>query len=296
MSKLSWSAFCTTANEWCCCSPSRHQMPRACGVGRAAGAAIFSAQISMSASSMPPLELTLKVAGISFPSASRAVPVGAWSNSSGVSGWSAMICGDSDLPLPRVPPAKLILDELLVASASPLSSWPGLRPSLPPCFLLPPAYPPRCCCRFEIDFRPVLPFEWPSLLPALLTMTLRVALLFPRLLWSVRTSVSSMDTSLSRPSGFQMIISAYGTSSLQSGFQTAMPFLTAMSAQILYCVFAFCAQRAGHTLSRAEEGRGVANASCSRRRERTQKSTRKSAPWTSATDRESTRAALSPRC
>eukprot|EP00966_Prymnesium_polylepis_P171913 3975583-Prymnesium_polylepis.1 len=97
MSKLSWSAFCTTLNEWCWPRPSRAIMPRARGVARAEGEAICSSQISMSSSSIPPLLLTLKVAGISLPFTSRAVPSGAESSSSGLSGWLAMTCGESDL-------------------------------------------------------------------------------------------------------------------------------------------------------------------------------------------------------
>eukprot|EP00966_Prymnesium_polylepis_P115744 2675511-Prymnesium_polylepis.1 len=59
MSKPILSAFCTTVNVWCWPRPSRHAMPRFCGVTVVEGAARSSSQTSMSGSSMPPLSFTL---------------------------------------------------------------------------------------------------------------------------------------------------------------------------------------------------------------------------------------------
>eukprot|EP00966_Prymnesium_polylepis_P322213 7378479-Prymnesium_polylepis.2 len=123
-----------------------------------------------------------------------------------------MMCGDRDFPSPRVPPAKLIFAALFVARALPLSSWPALRPCLPPTFLLPAAYPPRWGWLLELAAGafPALALLCPRRLPGAFTSTLRVADDLPRLDWSARTSVSSMDTSRFRPSGNQKIISSYG--------------------------------------------------------------------------------------
>eukprot|EP00966_Prymnesium_polylepis_P332416 7387916-Prymnesium_polylepis.2 len=252
----------------------------------------------MSPSSIPPLELMLKVAGIGLPEASRAVPTGANASSSAVSGWSAMICGESDLPFPSVPPAKLFLVEPFVASASGLSSCPGFRPCLPPIFALPPARPPRWSDGLlplaAFGFRPDFPLPCPRRLPGALTITLRVPALLPRLVWSLRTSVSSIDTSRSRPSGVQMITSSYGLSGSKFGFLNAMPFLIAMFAQISYCFAAFCIpvqnEREGWSRGRQEaiaiwrvqHVYGMLPRAC--------------APSRSATNRDRTPAALSAPC